>query len=355
VGVFVVTEEERLLGRDILQGICQQVPMPMLRQLVSAAPVRLPKKAMDNRKKLSLHLQRAWGEPLADYITNAMGSGMRLVAQGPEEIRARVDKDGGASFLLIAGWTLQRMGKAEVFEQATAGMDLDEYHKQRQAGIEWGRTYEELEAKRLSEERRARAAASAGLQAAERQAAAAREEAARQIGRTRRTVRRAGELLAAAHRDRRRLQEELASAKAEVDALREILRERDEQARRLVADYEERLAGRKAVNYGRVLVVGDPNRAAGYTAEALAMGASSVEFFDGMTHPNDLLAGLCASADVVVLNLAWCKHVTSEAVGRSRARVARMRVAGLKAFREALEGVGGHVAGDSGRRAALVR
>ena len=130
------------------------------------------------------------------------------------------------------------------------------------------------------------------------------------------------------------------------DSLRILLAERDEQIHRLAARFEQRLSlatrpqeeGQEAsVLAGqRVLVLGDPNRAVAYRAEALAMGAAAVAFLNARATPGERLASATQAADVVVLIAAWAKHSTDGCVCRNLRQDAvmlRVRQAGVQAFR----------------------
>lgn len=331
-------EEERLLGREVLLGMTEGLPVYVLNDIARRMGISLPRKAVRNRAKIGMYLQRGFGEELATYLDMFLRMACKLQKIDADSLRDRIEKE--QYLLLVSRWLLMREGRLEIFAKATENIDRGVLDAQMEDLLRRQRSYEEMEARRKEESRRAAAAASVGLQRAERQAAAAREEAERQVGRTKRTVRRASALVADAEGKRRQVEEDLAAAREENAVLREILRERDEQFKRLEADYQARLQGTQAVRYGRVLIVADPNREAGYTAEAIAMGASVVDFFDGQMHPNDRLLGLLAAADIVIINVAWCKHGCSNAARRSRARIGYMYVSGLKAFRDALDEVG---------------
>ncbi len=130
------------------------------------------------------------------------------------------------------------------------------------------------------------------------------------------------------------------------DLLRVLLAERDEQVSRLAANFEQRLSlatrphgeshGAFVLAGQRVLVLGDPNRAVAYRAEALAMGAASVVFLNARATPGERLASATQAADVVVLIAAWAKHSTDGCVCRhlrQDAVMLRVRHAGVQAFR----------------------
>ena len=74
-------------------------------------------------------------------------------------------------------------------------------------------------------------------------------------------------------------------------------------------------------------------------AEARALGANEVRFLDGRAVAGEQFRAAVQHADIVVLIIAWVKHAVEDllrAHAPSGVVVARMRTAGLRAFRESL-------------------
>ena len=254
--------------------------------------------------------------------------------------------DYGPVPVLEARWALAEQDQADVYDaavallpeesQAAVAEALEEVQEEAAARDAASRT-------RAAEGARIQAEAEAGVHHARRQQRAAVVEAGRQAARADRAATEAARRVAAAERARRALE-------AEVADLRRQIAERDDLLTVIAREYEDRLAagarnigaaesGGAALAGRAVLVVGDPGRAAAYSAYVRALGARSVEFLDGTASPGARLAAAASAANVVVLVITYAKHRAEEAVRahlRSDARVVAVRRAGMRAFRDAL-------------------
>ena len=263
------------------------------------------------------------------------------VAKGPAAVAAILEESPGMG-PLVEFMAAEHPG---IFAAALAGLPQD-----LQAHVEEATADALAEVERIAAEgearqragREARTRVDRAVTAAEEQRERARAEAMRQRALAVRATTTAGTRIALAEK---RLQ----LAQAEVARLQALLAERDEQVGRLVADFERRLALLSRVPEGearalplaghRVLVLGDPNRAVAYQAEAVAMGAESVVFVNGMALAGERLAAAARAASAVVLVTAFAKHSTQQCARKHLSEGASMILvpqAGMRAFRDAV-------------------
>ena len=342
-------DRQTALFRWLLGMTAESLPELRLRDLLDDLPVHVPPKVRrGSRAKVAAFLLRSAHRPealaaLEAALEDSWQLALHILQREPArfaELARRVP-----DFAVAAEWAAERAGRRELYAAALEALDAPTRAAVEQrlgAAVAWA----EREQRLAQDIARARAEAAAGVDQLQRQEAAAKRVAVDALTRERRVAAEAGGRLATAARRIRDLE-------ARVAELEGLLGERDEQVARIVAAYEEQLgtarargvvpAPRAPLAGLRVLVIGDPNRAAGYRAEAVAMGAAGVEFMDGMAKPGPRLAACVGAADLVVFNLAWAKHSAQETVEAHLSpgsRLARMRQAGLRAFREAVLATG---------------
>jgi hypothetical protein len=334
--------EERLLSRWVVSGLFSVARPSGEGSALDRAFECMPRKTAANKGRAVRWAVRKMGEvsEIDDLLHSFLRWLIRPVAAGlaAEEWRGVPDAGSRAHRMLQMRCAALRFGKVKEFDAALEDMpesDRARYAQGRADALRWAGEWEEGERARRADAR----AQSSGLQAA-------RDEAARQAQRADRAAREAAERVAAAERDRRRQADELQRSREEVRLLRDLLTERDAEIAHIVQEYERRISdlGRGEAEPAplplegmSVVIVADPNRAVAYRAEATALGASGVEFIDGMVHPGAHLRHLIEGADCVVVCLAWTKHSTSGIVRRhARGRICEMTIAGLRAFRDAV-------------------
>ena len=331
--------------------------------------------------RVAQHLVRCYLRPSCRDEVLAWADGgwvnsLAAVAGGEEAMLAALLRAPVVAPLLehLAG----RGGKHPAFDAALARLPVEGQGiagRQTETVVrEMSALAEEVE-RRRADARITQALAEEGVRRAQRTAA----EASAHEGRARADATRAREQAAVAQRRAEHATEAAAGRVASLAArlreqeaenadLRTRLRESEDQVGWLVADFERRLAAVQAAAERcdrpasadeeaaplagrRVLVVGDPNRAVGYRAEALALGAAGVVFLDGRAAPGDRLAAAVGAADVVVLVVAWAKHSTDGTVRKGLRRDAVLVVvpqAGIRAFREGVMAGGGRPRRDGG-------
>lgn len=263
-------------------------------------------------------------------------------------------------------WTLVDAGLEEVFNQVLAGVpeELRQRYADFTAGIVDAATRAEEEWRRRREAgAKAAAEVASGVAALRADAERAREQAMVERRKAQHAAHEVATRVAAAERARAKAERTKAAAERRAADLEALLAERDAQLGEVVADYERRLAELRGLlgergtpeerervacvaplSGRRLLVIGDAPRAVAYRACALSLGAEDVAFAEGMDQAAGAhIAAMVSAADVVVVIAAHVHHGTWELVRRRARRgtaVVLVPVAGMRAFREALAGMG---------------
>lgn len=355
-------DRQTALFRWLIWTTTQAAPADALRHMLHDTGLHIPPKVRKGgRARLAVFLLRAshktsvsvalehavesfWG-PVASVLERDRPKFVKFVRESPD-------------FAVMAEWSCVRSHRAELFQETLASFDpalRAEVDARFEDVLAWAEREEGLQRDIAI----AQAEVASGLDRARQQEQAAKALAVVALRREQRVASDAGSQLAAAQRQIRDLE-------AHVREVEQLLAERDEQVGRMIVAYEERLAASRQPGAAepaslaplagrRVLVVGDPNRAAGYRAEAQTLGAVEVDFVDGMAGVGDRLASAVQAADVVVLNVAWMKHRVAATVRANEHKgltVAHMRQSGLRAFREAVVAA---VSGDKGAASGAPR